>query len=185
MKKTGKNTANKKEQGVPDPKKKNDSKSKSLDKGGKGASPEKNGKNKAEQESVLMTVQPPKQKTKEELEREKKEKEELEKQRILLKQIKDCEEKIKFEQEQRKNLIELKKKEIEKKEKTIEQMVQTNQKLQTELEILQVEVQEKLDKMEFKEKNEIFENEKKKRQAPLEQLLKVKEKELKSSMQVI
>ena len=64
-------------------------------------------------------------------------------------------------------------------------MTQTNQKLQTELEILQVEVQQKLDKMEFKEKNDVFENEKQKRQAPLEQLLKVKENELKNSMKII
>ena len=35
-------------------------------------------------------------------------------------------------------------------------MTQTNQKLQNELETLQVEVQEKLDKIEFKEKNDIF-----------------------------
>ena len=35
-------------------------------------------------------------------------------------------------------------------------MTQTNQKLQNELETLQVEVQEKLDKIEFKEKNEII-----------------------------
>ena len=53
------------------------------------------------------------------------------------------------------------------------------------MEILQVEVQEKLDKMEFKEKNDIFENEKKKRYAPLEQLLKVKEKELQNSIDIV
>ena len=35
-------------------------------------------------------------------------------------------------------------------------MTQTNQKLQNKLETLQVEVQEKLDKIEFKEKNVIF-----------------------------
>ena len=53
------------------------------------------------------------------------------------------------------------------------------------MEILQVEIQEKLDKMEFKEKNDIFENEKKKRYAPLEQLLKVKEKELQNSIDIV
>ena len=176
MKKTTKST--KKEQGVPENKKKNDAQSKSKEK-------KTEAKADANKEPVLMTVQPAKQKSKEEIEREKKEKEELEKQRILLKQIKECEEKLKFEQEQRAHLIELKKKEIEKKERTIEQMTQTNQKLQTELEILQVEVQQKLDKMEFKEKNDVFENEKQKRQAPLEQLLKVKENELKNSMKII
>ena len=56
----------------------------------------------------------------------------------------------------------MKKKEIERKERTINQMTETNKKLKSELEILQVEVQEKLDKIKFKEKNDIFENEKKK-----------------------
>ena len=79
----------------------------------------------------------------------------------------------------------MKKKEIERKERTINQMTETNKKLKSELEILQVEVQEKLDKMEFKEKNDIFENEKKKRYAPLEQLLKVKEKELQNSIDIV
>ena len=71
------------------------------------------------------------------------------------------------------------------KEKTIKQITQTNQKLQSEFELLQVEIQEKLDKMEYKEKNDIFENEKKKRYAPLEQLLKVKEKEIQNSIEIV
>ena len=45
------------------------------------------------------------------------EKEEINKQNELLKQIKECEEKLKFEQEQRKYLIEAKENEIKKKTK--------------------------------------------------------------------
>ena len=136
-------------------------------------------------DGALMTQVPVKQKSKEELENEKKEKDEMSKQEILIKKIRESEEKLKFEKEQRENLLSQKKKEIDKKDKTIQQMTQTNQKLQNELETLQVEVQEKLDKIEFKEKNDIFENEKKKRQNPLEQLLKVKQKELKNATEVI
>ncbi len=138
-----------------------------------------------EEEHTLITQQPLKKKKKEDLEIERREKEELNKKLFLLQKIKESEEKLKFEQEQRKNLIEMKKKEIERKERTINQMTETNKKLKSELEILQVEVQEKLDKMEFKEKNDIFENEKKKRYAPLEQLLKVKEKELQNSIDIV
>ena len=64
-------------------------------------------------------------------------------------------------------------------------MTQTNKKLQSEFELLQVEIEEKLDKMEYKEKNDIYENEKKKRYAPLEQLLKVKEKEIQNSIEIV
>ena len=138
-----------------------------------------------EEDHTLITQQPLKKKKKEDLEIERREKEELNKKLFLLQKIKESEEKLKFEQEQRKNLIEMKKKEIERKERTINQMTETNKKLKSELEILQVEVQEKLDKMEFKEKNDIFENEKKKRYAPLEQLLKVKEKELQNSIDIV
>ena len=138
-----------------------------------------------EEDHTLITQQPLKKKKKEDLEIERREKEELNKKLFLLQKIKESEEKLKFEQEQRKNLIEMKKKEIERKERTINQMTETNKKLKSELEILQVEVQEKLDKMEFKEKNDIFENEKKKRYALLEQLLKAKEKELQNSIDIV
>lgn len=144
----------------------------------------KNAKQNNDAEQTLITI-PPQKKSREDAELAKKEKEEIDRQNELIKQIQESEEKLKFEQEQRKNLIEIKKKEIERKEKTILQMSETNQKLQQELEVLQVEVQEKLDKVEIKEKNEIFENEKKKRQEPLKQLLKTKEKELQDSLNII
>ena len=134
---------------------------------------------------TLITQQKIIKEPNQDLDLEKREKEELNRKLFLLQKIKESEEKLKLEQEQRKNLIEMKKKEIERKEKTIKQMTQTNQKLQSEFEILQVEIQEKLDKMEYKEKNDIFENEKKKRYAPLEQLLKVKEKEIQNSIEIV
>ncbi len=134
---------------------------------------------------TLITQQKIIKEPNQDLDLEKREKEELNRKLFLLQKIKESEEKLKLEQEQRKNLIEMKKKEIERKEKTIKQITQTNQKLQSEFEILQVEIQEKLDKMEYKEKNDIFENEKKKRYAPLEQLLKVKEKEIQNSIEIV
>lgn len=109
------------------------------------------------------------------------EKEEILKQNILLKQIKELEDKLKFEQEQRNYLKESKEKEITQKQITINQMSETNQALQNELEKIQVRIQEKLDKIENKEKNDKNESEKKKEESPLVQLLKVKEKELADS----
>ena len=78
----------------------------------------------------------------------------------------------------------MKKLEIEKKDKTIKQMKATNEQLEKELEILQTQVLENLDNMEYKEKNEQYENEKKKRLEPLKRNLKVKEKELSVIVQV-
>ena len=73
------------------------------------------------------------------------EKEEVIKQNLLLKQIKELEDKLKFEQEQRNYLKEAKEKEITQKQITINQMSETNQALQNELEKIQVRIQEKLD----------------------------------------
>ena len=42
-------------------------------------------------------------------------------------------------------------------------MITTNEQLQKELEILQTQILENLDNMEYKEKNEFYENEKKKK----------------------
>ena len=106
-----------------------------------------------------VTIIDPEQKAKED--------EEIQKQNVLLKEIKECEEKLKFEQEQRKKIVAMKKQEIEKKDKTINQMKATNEQLEKELEILQTQVLENLDSMEYKEKNELYENEKKKRLEPL------------------
>ena len=50
---------------------------------------------------------------------------------------------------------------------------------------LQVETNKKLDQIEMKEKNEVYEKEKEKRQSSLDILLKVKERELVNSLQII
>ena len=113
------------------------------------------------------------------------EKKELDKQKELLKQIKEYEEKLKFEKEQRRILIETKESEIKQKEKRIKEMTDTNSQLEVELVKLQARFQEKLDHIENKEKNDRNELEKNKEKASLEQLLKVKEKELDTSNLVI
>ena len=113
------------------------------------------------------------------------EKKEIDKQKVLLKQIKEYEEKLKFEKEQRRLLIESKENEIEQKEKRIKEMADINSHLEAELLKLQSRVQEKLDHIENKEKNDKNELEKNKEKASLEQLLKAKEKELDNSNLVI
>lgn len=110
---------------------------------------------------------------------------EIKTEQSLERQIKEYENKIRLEKEQRATLVEYKQKEIETLKASIYQMNQTNQKLQTELEKLQVEVQEKLDRIEFKDKKPQFEKKRKQIEDPLEQLVKVKEKELKCTMGII
>ena len=76
-----------------------------------------------------------------------------------------------------------KRQEIEDKEKKINQMRATNDHLQKELDILQTQVEQNFDNIEYKEKNKQFEQEKKKREEPLLQIIKVKEKELSEIVQ--
>ena len=111
----------------------------------------------------------------------KEEKELYKKQNELLSQIKTVEEKLKFEKEQHQYLIESKQEEIEFKTKTINQLKIVNEKLQKEFENLQAKAQENMDKIENKEKNDKNELEKQNKQNSLEQMLKVKEKELSNS----
>lgn len=100
-------------------------------------------------------------------------------------EIKEYEAKIKYEKEQRMNLIQMKRKEIEKKENSINQVKIINQRLNNELEAIQEEVESRLDKMEYKEKHDQYEYEKQQREDPLKQLLKVNEKEINEAMQLI
>ena len=111
----------------------------------------------------------------------KEERELYKKQNELISQIKKVEEKLKFEKEQHQYLIESKQEEIEFKTKTINQLKIVNEKLQKEFENLQAKAQENLDKIENKEKNDKNELDKKTKQNSLEQMLKVKEKELSTS----
>ena len=55
-------------------------------------------------------------------------------------------------------------------------MMVTNEQLQKELDVLQTQAQDSLDNVEYKEKNELFEKEKKKRKDPLKQIIEQKEK---------
>ncbi len=123
-------------------------------------------------------------KPKEEIDPEK-EKEEIEKQTRLLKQIQESEELLKFTIDERKKLMTQKKKEIEKKVKLIQQMEETNQNLQSELEILQVQVQGKFNKEEINRKNKQLENERLTRLKPLENQLQVQKQNLKDSLDEI
>ena len=140
-----------------------------------------NGKNKGknqnqEKEKTFLTGTQNKNKTAHDNTQSIQIKEQIQKQAMLLKRIQDAEEKLKFTQEQRKKLISTKKLEIEKKDQTINQMRLTNEQLQKELDILQTQVQDSLDNVEYKEKNELFEKEKKKRKDPLKQIIEQKEK---------
>ena len=62
-------------------------------------------------------------------------------------------------------------------------MRETNDHLQKELDILQTQVEQNFENIEFKEKNEQFIQEKKKREEPLLQMIKVKEKQLSEIVQ--
>ena len=120
-------------------------------------------------------------KSKEDVDPEK-EKEEIEKQTSLLKQIQENDELLKFTLDERKKLLSQKNKEIEKKEKLIQQMEETNQNLQSELEILQVQIQGKLNKEEINKKNEQLQKEKKTRLDPLISLLESEKNNLKETL---
>ena len=120
-------------------------------------------------------------KSKEDVDPEK-EKEEIEKQTRLLKQIQENDDLLKFTLDERKKLLSQKNKEIEKKEKLIQQMEETNQNLQSELEILQVQIQGKLNKEEINKKNEQLQKEKKTRLDPLISLLESEKNNLKETL---
>ena len=63
----------------------------------------------------------------------------------------------------------------------INQLKSINERLQNEFQNLQIKAQENMDKIENREKNDRNEQEKQNRQNSLEQMLKVKEKELSNS----
>ena len=134
-------------------------------------------------EGTFLTQPPNKNKTPQVNPDTEKIQEQIQKQAILLKQINDAEQKLKIAQEQRKKLITTKKKDIEMKDQTINQMRAANDHLQKELDILQTQVEKNFDSAEYKEKNEKFEQEKKKREEPLLQIINVKKKQLSEIVQ--
>lgn len=104
----------------------------------------------------------------------------------LITKLKDIEEKFKAEKEDKKKQIESKNKELESKDKLIFSIGGTNKRLLNELDDLKKEVDEKLDKIGMKQLAEKEkEIQKKKRELPYEQVLKVKEKELKNTMNLL
>jgi len=109
----------------------------------------------------------------------------LKKEDLILK-LKEFEEKLKFEKEDKRKQIELKNKEIEEKDKLIFSIGGKNRKLLAELEELKKEVDDKLDKIGMKQLAEKEkEIQKKKKEQPYEQVLKVKEKELKNALNLL
>ena len=106
------------------------------------------------------------------------EKTQLELQKRLEEQIKATEEKIKIEKTNAEKLFSLKEQEINMKNQELQKIKNNNRRLKNNLQKLQVETNKRLDKIEMKEKNELFEKEKEIRQNSLEQLLQVKEREI-------
>ena len=113
------------------------------------------------------------------------EKEQVEKQKNLTQRIKEAEEQIKIEKKIGQNITQQKELELNIKKIELHKMIENNKRLKVNLHKLQVETNKKLDKIEMKEKNEVYEKEKEKRQSSLDILLKVKEKELINSLQII
>lgn len=132
-----------------------------------------------------MTIVDPKEETTNKISNTKDPLDKLKKEDLIIK-IKEYEEKLKQEKEEKKKLIETKNKELENKDKVIFSVGGTNKKLLIELEELKKEVDEKLDKIGLKQiKDTEKEIEMKKKQQPLEHLLKVKEKELKNALTLL
>ena len=113
------------------------------------------------------------------------EKTQLELQKRLEEQIKATEEKIKIEKTNAEKLFSLKEQEINMKNQELQKIKNNNRRLKNNLQKLQVETNKRLDKIEMKEKNELFEKEKEIRQNSLEQLLQVKEREIVNSIQIV
>ena len=113
------------------------------------------------------------------------EKQQIEKQNFLIKLIKDAENKTKEEQKRGKEINVQKELEVNKRKIELKKLKENNNRFKFNLNKLQVETNKKLDKIEMKEKNEVYEKEKEKRQSSLDILLKVKEKEIVNSLHII
>jgi hypothetical protein len=104
----------------------------------------------------------------------------------LVSKIKELEESVKQSKEDKKRSLDKLNQEIDVKEKIIVQVSSTNKKLMSELDYLKKEVDDKLDKIGMKEiRIKEKEIERQKKDKPLEQVLKVKEKELKNAMKML
>ena len=112
-------------------------------------------------------------------------KSQIELQNKLIEQIKSTEAKLNLEKNNSQKMFQMKEEEIKKKSQELQKLKNNNERLKENLQRLQVETNKRLDKIEMKEKNELYEKEKEKRQSSLEQLLHVKEKEIVNSIQII
>lgn len=102
----------------------------------------------------------------------------------LEKKIKQQEDRIRKEQEDKRKQSDILKKDIEEKEKVILSLATNNKRLMIEMEEIKKEIDEKFDKIGFREVHE-KQKIKAKKQNPIEIVLKVKEKELKNAISLI
>ena len=98
----------------------------------------------------------------------------------LIHKLKDFEEKLKLETEDKKKISEKKKEELDAKDLVIMSISKTNKKLIGDLAVLKMEVDQKLDKVSIKQIQKI-EKMNEEKQNPLEIVLKVKERQLKNA----
>ena len=99
------------------------------------------------------------------------EKAQIEIQNNLKEKIKVIEEKLNLEKNNSGKFLFLKEQELNKKNQELQIMKNNNQRLRINLHKLQVETNKRLDRIEMKEKNELYEKEKEKKQSSLDQLL--------------
>ena len=140
------------------------------------------------EQGVLMTIPPNKKRKKVikiETENTKKEKEEIQKQNEIKLQIKELEEKIAFEKDQRNKVMSMKKAELLRKEKNIEQIEETNKKLEIEINRIKKEIDTKLNKTDEKDKEKEKKVNNNATNNPLEKELKENDKEIENSKQLI
>lgn len=104
----------------------------------------------------------------------------------IVARLKDIEEKLKIEKEEKQKMLEIKNKELEAKEKVISSVSITNRKLMSDLDTLKHDVDEKMKKIGIKQIKDIErDRESKKKALALEQMLKLKEKELKNATSLV
>ncbi len=113
------------------------------------------------------------------------EKNQIELQKKLEEQIKSTEEKLNLEKKNAEKLFLLKEQEITYKNQELQKLKNNNRRLKINLQKLQVETNKRFDKIEIKEKNELYLKENQIRQNSLEQLLQVKEREIVNSIQIV
>ena len=113
------------------------------------------------------------------------EKNQIELQKKLEEQIKSTEEKLNLEKKNAEKLFLLKEQEINHKNQELQKLKNNNRRLQLNLQKLQVETNKRFDKIEIKEKNELYLKENQIRQNSIEQLLQVKEREIVNSIQIV